>query len=208
MTSNDVNIADLLKEDYVVPESVFDKKRTKTTHFLLNTVFPNSSLTAIEFFVNAFLTDEGFSHCIPRAIFVLFKADSNDPKWEAVLKRLRSKNEYILDYFVGIEEDIPLRMVIFQIPEKHANEYVCFRKGRYSKFTEEYKKTFARYAHNERGNPVESVIWRVVYKSPELRKELQNWIGNEEGDYHFTEEDELWGIPTAKYEHYRHKELN
>ena len=41
-------------------------------------------------------------------------------------------------------------------------------------------------------------------RSEKLREHLQDWIGREPGDYVFTEEDELWGIPTPKDEHYRY----
>lgn len=205
MTKNEVNIADIIAENYIVPESVFDRKRTKTSHFMLNSIFTNSNLSGTEYFVNAFLGDAEFQTKVERPIFVLFKYEQTDTKWLTILGRLRTKEEYIGDYFCGIQEGKNLIMVVFQVPKKYEKDYDNFIEGKYSKFSPEYKKTFNRYTTNDKAQPVESYVWRVIHKSPELRKELQNWIGNDPKDYTFTDEDELWGIVQDKYEVYRFK---
>lgn len=210
MTKNDVDIKKLMVEDYIIPESEFDRKRTKTSHFLLNTVFPNSTLTATEYFVNAFIDDAEFKHFIARPIFLLFKVKEKDLKWEAIAQRLRAKSEYVLEYFVGTQNNKNLIVMIFQVPEKYINEYVNFRTGAYSKFSDTYKKLFPRYTHNEKAQPVESTIWRVIHKSDILKKELEKYwnisatskIGE---PVVFQPEDELWGIPEPKFEIYRHQ---
>jgi hypothetical protein len=205
MTKNDLNIDDLLVENYIVPESVFDRKRTKTSHFMLNTVFYNSSLTSTEYFVNAYLDDGDLAHKIFRPLFLLFKVAAKDRKWADIAPRLRAKSEYLMEYFCGINEGKHLIMMIFQVPDKFAKDYLFFKHGKYSQFSPEYKKLFNRYTANEKAQPIESTVWRVIHKSTELKKELELYFGE---PVKFTKEDELWGRPEPKYEIYRYKPEN
>lgn len=205
MIRNKVDINELIRETYIVPESVFDRKRTKTSHFLLNTIFPNNSLMGTEYFVNAFLDDTEFKHDLIRPIFILFKIGNKDG-WTPLAKRLRAKNEYLMEYICGVQDGKTLLMMIFQIPEKFTREYLLFRAGKYSKFGDDYKKLFARMIANERAQPTESTIWRVLHKSDELKKELERFFTvHENRAYKFGPEDELWGIPEPKYEIYRYE---
>lgn len=210
MTKNEVNIDKLIEEHYIVPESVFDRKRTKTSHFMINTIFPtNTSITSTEYFVNAFLDDEDVKHVFIRPIFVLFKMNKNDTKWMSTMApRLRAKPEFVLEYFCGTDPKTKkhLMMMVFKVPVKWGKEYTNFKAGKYSLMSEEYKKMFNRYTHDEKAQPIESIIWKVLYKHIDLREHLQDWIGRGSNDYQFTEEDELWGIPTSQYEHYRWKQ--
>lgn len=206
MTKNEEDVKGLIAEGYVVPESVWDKKRTKTTHFLLNTVFHNSSLTNTEYFVNAFLNDAGFPNRFIRPIFLLFKVSPKDSKWDTIAPRIRSKSEYLMEYICGMQNDKYLVMMVFQVPEKYAKEYVNFKLGRYSQFSIDYKKLFNRYTNNERAQPVESVVWKVIYKTADLRKDLENFFTVRPHEpYKFDPDDELWGLPEDAYEIYRHK---
>lgn len=201
MTKNEVDIKDSLQEGYVVPESIFDKKRTKTSHFMLNTILPNGTGVATEYFVNAFLNDDQFKHYFTRPLFLLFKADKTDARWRMINTKLRSKPEYILEYFCGMEGKKDLVMMVFKVPDKYAKDYIHFKAGKYSEFSEEYKRVFPRYMKKTGEDPEESVIWRVLYKSKKLREELTRFFGD---DTVFTETDELWGKPLPEYEHYRY----
>lgn len=202
MTADGINLNELIKEEYVVPESVFDRKRTKTSHFMLNSIFPNSSLTNTEYFVNAFLDDEETEHKFLYPLFLLFKYSPTDTKWLVIAKRLQMKTEYIMEYFCGIQDGKHLVMMVFQVPKKYAKDYILFKAGKYSQFSDDYKKLFNRYTSNERAEPIESTIWRVLVKHKQLRRELIEFFGD---DVKFDSEDELWGIALPKYEHYRHK---
>lgn len=208
MTKNDVSVDKMLVEDYKVPEGVFDRKRTKTSHFMMPSVFPNYSLTGTEYFVNAFVDDAGFKHCLDRVLFVLFKTDPKAPKWITVAQRLRVKSEYLLEYFCGIQDNKHLIMMVFRIPDKYSTDYINFLDGKYSKFSEDYKKLFPRHAYNERAQPIESTIWRVIHKSEELKKELERFFTVSPNGTHvttFSPEDELWGVPEPKFEVYRYE---
>jgi hypothetical protein len=214
MTKNDIDINNLVVMDYTAPESVFDKKRTKTSHFMLNAVFPNSSLMATEYFVNAFLDDVQFKHNIIRPIFLVFKTRGNaDTKWNAIASRLRAKSEYVLEYFAGTQAGRNIVVMVFQIPDKFAKDYLYFKAGKYSHFSDAYKKLFSRYSHNDRAQPVESNIWRVIHRSPELKKELEKYFNLEATGkigkpVEFGKDDELWGIPEPKYEYFRYEPQN
>jgi len=204
--TTEVSIVNLLGEEYVSPESVFDTKRTKTSHYMLNTIFHNSSLMSTEYFVNAYLDDEELSHKFFRPLFLVFKVTPKDTKWNTIAPRLRAKPEYLMEYFVGVQDTKHLIVMVFQIPDKYAKDYINFKQGKYSLFTPEYKKLFARYTANERAQPVESKIWQVIHKTKELKAELEKYFTvNVKDPFQFGPNDELWGIPEPKYEHFRHK---
>jgi hypothetical protein len=212
MIKNDIDINKLIDIDYKVPESVFDKKRTKTTHFMLNAIFPKSSLTATEYFVNAFIGDGEYVNTVPFPIFVLFKVKRGDNKWDLLINRLRQKSEYRYEYICGREGDYLLRMVVFQTPQIYANDYVRFKQGKYSQFSKEYKKTFMKYTNNDKAQAVESTVWRVIHKSDSLKKELEKFFNvpltSKVGKpFEFGADDELWGIPENEYEIYRYKKV-
>lgn len=199
MTKNEVKVDELIREDYKVPESVFDKKRTKTTLFMLQTIFPNNSLVATEYFVNAFIDDALFKHDLTRCIFILFKIEPKNPRWIMLAQKLRSKPEFVLEYFGGMQDGKHLMMMVFRIPEKYAAEYDNFIDGKYSKFSEDYKKLFPRHVYNEKAQPIESVIWQALYKADDLKKRMEDFLDTE-----FGPEDELWGKPEPKFEVYRY----
>ncbi|HEY9485747.1 MAG TPA: hypothetical protein VIQ04_03820 [Nitrososphaeraceae archaeon] len=211
MTKNDVNIDEIITEDFVSLQSVFDRKRTKTSHFMLNSIFPNTSVTTTEYFVNAFLDDADFKHKIVRPIFVVFNIRKDDTKWQTIIQRLRAKKEYVLEYFAGIKDGKNIIIVVFQVPSRFSKDYLYFKAGKYSKFSEEYKKLFPQYSQNSKAQPVESNVWRVINKSDSLKKELEKYFNIESTkkigkSLIFNNNDELWGLPELKYEIYRYKQ--
>ena len=208
MTKNEVNIDELVEQQYRVPESIFDKNRTKTTQFMLHTLFPTptatNTLILSPYFVNAFIGDSEHTTTVTRALYLLFKIPLGNkrilpPAWITLYGMLTRKAEFIDDYFCGIQDDKHLIMLIFQVPEKYAHDYSNFKIGAYSKFSADYKAKFNRYTHNEKAQPVESTIWRAVHKSEQLRKEMELYLGTK-----FGEDDELWGRPEEKFEVYRY----
>jgi hypothetical protein len=99
-------------------------------------------------------------------------------------------------------------MMVFRIPSKYVSDYISFLDGKYSKFSDDYKKLFPQFTYNEKAMPIESTIWRVIHKSDALRKELERFFTvNPTGSNptKFAPEDELWGIPEPKYEVFRHE---
>src|ERR1044072_5448465 len=112
MTRNGVNVEDIIKEDFIAPESVFDLKRTKTTLFMLPAIFPNNSLVSSEYFVNAFIDDTKFKHLLSGVIFVLFKAEPKNYKWQTLAQKLRGRVEFVLEYFCGMQDGKHLVMMV------------------------------------------------------------------------------------------------
>jgi hypothetical protein len=176
---------------------------------MMPSIFPNNSLMGTEYFVNAFIDDGGFPHTMDRVIFVLFKTDIKNQKWQMLSQRLRGKTEYLLEYFCGIQDNRHLIMMVFKIPDKYTNDYINFLDGKYSKFSDAYKKLFPQFTYNDKAMPIESTIWRVIHKSDVLKKELERYFTispNGKNPFKFDPEDELWGIPEPKFEVYRHVE--
>lgn len=205
MTQNDINIDELIQDNYIVPESIFDRKRTKTSHFVIPAIFSNNSIMSTEYFVNAFLDDENFTHNIKRAVFVLFQAKDNDNKWDLLFQKMKLKKEYVLDYITGTKNDYNLIMIVFQVPEIYSKDFINFKNGRYSHFSEEYKKFFPRYMANNRAQPTESALWKIINKSEDLKQELIRYFTvDKKRPFSFSPTDEIWGIPERKFEVYNY----
>lgn len=205
MKKNEVNIEQKLLEKFKLPESRYDGKLTKTSQFMLNSISLNILNKHInKYFENAFLGDREFQHSIDRPIFVLFKSDKNDKDWIRVFDVMCSKKEYVLDYYCGQNpEGQDLTMIVYQVPEEFSEDYYNFKKGKYSKFSENYKRKFNEKVINTQGREVESIIWGIIHKSPKMVKEVE-----EEFDVKFEEDDEIWERPRRFREYYREKALS
>lgn len=204
MTKNGINLKTLVAERYEIPTSVYDGRFTKTTQFLLPAVNLNIRKKVIwSYFVDAFLDDKEYDHDIQRAVFCLFKThDPSSQEWKAVYEFLINKEEYVLDYNVGRDnEGNILVMVVYQIPEEAKEIYGLFKRGWYSKFPDWYKEKFIREIQDENGQMIESVLWGAMNKSPQLKAMVEETFGCTLDD-----DDELWEKPRPFREYYRYSE--
>lgn len=207
MTRNDEIIDKNLEEAYEIPESKYDGKYTKTSQFLLPAISLNiRNIHVSKFFVNAFLGDAEYKTTVQRPVFTLFSIKEYDAEWKAVYNGLKKKEEYVTDYDCGTKNGNNLLMVVFQVPNKYANEYFNFKLGRYSKFSDEYKALFPERIKDQHGNEKESITWGAMHLSERLRTEMNNKFKNNPFDKDLLKEgDEIWEMPRAFREYYRTK---
>lgn len=207
MTKNEVNIKEVIKEEYITPVSPYDGKYTKTTQFMLPSVGINVKNKLIyKYFINSYLDDKQHRHEYVRPIFVLFGiVDFNERDWGRVYSALVKSANYIGDYDCGMQEDKNLVMVVFRVPDEFENDYYHFKRGRYSKFSSAYKEKFPRYLDDDGSTSRESIIWQAIHKSPDLIKQLEEIFDTPEG--HWNDAAEIWDKPRKNREYYRYEEI-
>lgn len=207
MTKNEIDINSVILETHTIPPSEFDGRFTKTALFLLPAISLNvRNKYVFKFFENAFLGDKCYESDIERAIYVLFTVLRNDRDWKPVYEALKKKEEYILDYEIGSDkEGHDQIMIVFQVPEKYSNEYLMFKKGKYSKFSKEYKDKFPKTITDDNNVESESTVWGAMNLSETLRNKVNNIFKvNEKDPDILTEGDEIWEKPLRKREYFRY----
>jgi len=192
--------AEALQENFLIPESVYDGKYSKTAQFMLPAIGVNVTKPIIaKYFENAFLTDREHKHNYVRPIFMLFSiTDYMELDWKRVYARLIESKNYITEYDVGIKNGKYLLMMVFSIPEQFANDYFSFRIGKYSKFSENYRKNFPEFIDKKK-----NIHWQIINKDSELKDKIIK-LFNVDEDL-FDEEDEIWDQPRYEREFYRYK---
>lgn len=208
MTKNEVDINEVMKEDYITPTSVYDGKYTKTTQFMLPAVGVNVKNRLIfSFFINAYLSDEDHEHEYDRPIFVLFSVkDFASRDWSRVYSALVKSSNYIMDYDCGKQDGKNLVMLVFSVPDEFENDYYHFKRGRYSRFSAKYKEKFPQFVGEDKENAKESILWQVITKAPALKRQLEEEFNLEDGQLDWPDTKEIWDKPNRNREYYRHEE--
>lgn len=193
--------AEVLQENYIIPDSIYDGRFNKTTQFMLPAISINVTQPLVfKFFENAFLADRQHKHNYERPIFMLFSVpDYKDKDWKTVYSILTKSKNYITEYDVGIRDDKYFLMLVFSVPEEFEKDYNNFRIGRYSLFSENYRKKFPEYLDKEKKR--KNIHWKIINKSDDLRKEIEQTFGLT--DTYLKTANEIWDIPRKEREYYR-----
>ena len=74
--------------------------------------------------------------------------DLKDKEWydfhKTVLLNNFVKDLYLMDYYVGREDQQELIMYVFNIPKEYEKDYDLFKVGRYSKMSDNFKSKFTK----------------------------------------------------------------
>ena len=222
MLVNDVVIDEILQDDYLDHQSEFNWRRgnrpyNKTSFFCLPMISMSIEGNACaKYLRNAYINDANIEHDFINPLFVLFKVPNIKEKpWQDFVKAASIRDVYITDYYVGQEGTSSLYMYVFKIPKVYEDDYINFKKGRYSLMSAEYKSKFPQYLYSPSGTKRESRMWGILNKSdslkdevvkmfivpttssPEdvisLRRDMDNW-------------NEVWDAPNFKSEIFHYKE--
>jgi hypothetical protein len=107
--------------------------------------------------------------------------------------------------------------VVFQINKEFESDYINFKLGRYSKFSEKYKKEFPEYI-NPKNKIKKNILWQIINKDEDLKREIEKTYNMAEGDLDKSDIDrdgliysppakEIWDKPNKKREIYRYEEM-
>jgi hypothetical protein len=206
MTKNEVDVNEVVKEEYITPSSIYDGQYTKTTQFMLYAIGINKNSRLINnYFINSYLDDRGIEHRYERPIFVLFGVKSfKDREWRKVYETLVKTVNYVDDYDCGKQDDRNLVMMVFKVPDEFERDYYYFKRGKYSQFSQAYKDKFPKQLPGDDGKMKDSVIWQVITKAPELKRELEIEFDLEEGQLDWPDTKEIWDLPRKEREYYRY----
>ncbi len=195
--------AEALQENYLIPNSLYDGKYTKTSQFMTPAIDVNVSHKLVfKFFENAFLADRGHAHNYTRPIFLLFSIkDYKDLDWKRVYSILIQSPNYIAEYDVGIKSGKYLFMMVFSVPEEFKGDYLHFRNGKYSLFSDNYKKKFPKYLDKEKKK--KNTHWQIINKDKDLKRQVIKDLTIKEDA--LGKEDEIWDMPRVEREFYRFK---
>lgn len=207
MIKNNVNISEVLQNKWEIFQSRYDGKYTKTTQFLLSSLELKITASLLCWLENAFIDDANHAHNYTRPIFLLFKV-REDKEWDKTYQYLITHENYVNDYNVGMDGTDDLVMVVFSVPKKFQNEYFHFKQGRYTKFSEEYKKKFPKYlsSQKEKGGKKEATVWQILHNTKSLKRKLEEEFGLSEN--FLDEQDEIWDIPRKSREVFNYKSNN
>lgn len=154
---------------------------TKTSLFLLPCLGGTRLSFGWDYLVNAYVSKE------------------EQPKLHLIYRFIGSENYNTLEkflinnkYFLKVnEKDKYLTTYIFNLPDEHLEDYHLFLNGKYSKLSEQLKQKIMCFHKLDK----KSNIYRTLYKSKELKKELEMELGIK-----LDEESELASIPEFKTE--------
>lgn len=195
--------AEVLQNNYEIPNSDYDKRFTKTSQFMVPSIGVNlTSKLVFEYFENAFLTDREHEHNYTRPIFMLFSVKNFlEINWKKLYNVLISSPNYITEYDVGIKDGKHLIMMVFKVPEMFAKDYENFRASRYSLFSKIYKEKFPEFLDEKKEK--KNIHWQIINKDFMLRRQIEK-IFNLEKDT-LKDADEIWDMVRKEREIYRFK---
>lgn len=203
MILNDVDINKTLNINITTSFSSFTGDHTKTSTFLLPMLgmyHYNKPLS--NYFVNCYLDDLSLDHDYRRPLFLLLKSSNIlNLNWLDFYTSLKKLDTFVYDYYVGtLSNNKHLYMLVFETPEKWKSDYYLFKRGRYSKFSEEYKKLFPKIIKNLFQKNVESLAYGVIHKTEKLKKEVEEILKLEKGFVDSLEE--IWDLPRKEEEYF------
>lgn len=181
MTKNDIKIDDILQTTGLVKQSKYNGGNpltgegfNKTSLFILPMIQLNSKERPLSvYFKNAFVDDLLLEHDLENCVFVLLSVkELYDTKWNNLTYLLENNPNYVLDYFVGKEQENSLFMYVFKIPERFVDDYKLITSSKYSKTSEQYKKLFPPHVYTTSGVRKESNVFGILTKSDYLKDKI------------------------------------
>lgn len=94
-------------------------------------------------------------------------------------------------------------VIVFKLPKKFKNDYDLFLKGKYSKFSEEFKALFPDKKISFKNNVKYedySLHFHVFRRTPGIKKFIEEKLGANLDIYDGDEDFEYWGIPDIETE--------
>lgn len=160
--------------------------KTHTTKFILPMVFEDDvryDKILTDEFVNAYIADMDVPDS-DNSIIVVQRGDFIPKVTNAVLRDFYTK-----------EDDT--EVLVYDVPEKWAEDYFQFMIGSYTDFSEEYKERLLHFWDNDSDSELYKVLYKIL---PDNKVELEL-----EHDIDFDSLDQLYPEPTIVNEIYNNK---
>jgi hypothetical protein len=114
------------------------------------------------YYINTFIGDS--TKNINDKILLLYKFNGNS--FYLNFEKTLYNNK---DYFESYSPNKYYTMFVFNVPEKHKENYKLFKQGKYSEFSEDYKKHIIKF-HNLSNS---DTIVDIIYKREKARLKLE-----------------------------------
>ena len=171
---------------------------TTTTLLLLPAIGTRRQILVKYGFVNGYLDDRCHEIHYENAVYLLFKPDSFD-RFEFHLQRERESQNLLAEY----DYDGGYIVLVYQILERFADQYLLFLEGKYSKFSAEYQEAFPKFIRtmDKKTGAMEdqlSLQYQIFNKSEALQNMWSRIL-----QVKFSElgpEMEVWGLPDMEKE--------
>lgn len=193
MTRNDVNIDNVVRRKVhsTLPENT---NYTNSVLFALPMIGLTTDALGLHF-VNCFIKDTQYETTLERPLFLLFnceyKTKTEEKYYQHLHNELTAKEEFVTFYYTGNINDRKYIIYLFNVNNEFTDDYDKYLQGKYSQFSPLLKKRFPKYRINKStGRKEETVIGKVVNKSPELKKYWEERLG-----VTLEENAEVWSRP-------------
>jgi len=145
-------------------------------------------------FINTFVTSKRIKYPF-EVMFLLFNPKRFNEEYNRFERMLIYNPNYLEVYDLGNKHVL----YVFKIPEKFKSDYYTFLNGKYSKFSEEYKRLFpeksylldvdGKIVRDLKGKPIlqQSPFYHVFTKSDYLKAQLADKLGYDENDEIFND---------------------
>lgn len=142
-------------------EKVDKTKWNKSVYFILPMIGISSNYRNL---INCYLGDSKYPKYNYNKILVELKFKDN-----YILK-----NEYLTEYYETEKNTV---IYVFDVPDKFEKDFFLFLTGKYSKFSDNYKKHILSFIQIR---PVQnSYVYKILYKTTDLKLKVEESIGQE-----------------------------
>lgn len=141
-------------------------------------------------FIEAYLDDKNHEPHYRNAVYLLFKPEDMESLQSFIDKEYRLRNDILEDY----DYSGGYVVVVYKIPQKYIDDYKLFLEGKYSKFSEQYKRLFPEMAEttNKAGDKemMYTVPYLVFVKGKPIKEYWENKLGVK-----LDKDMEYWSVP-------------
>lgn len=132
----------------------------------------------------------------PGKLVVIFDNLDDDPLSMLVYK-LQSSYLYLDSNFDDDDKEV---VMFFDIPKEFKEDFIRFTQGKYSEFSDKYKKKLISFFGKETSSVyAQFSMYDALYPTEEKRKERAGDLGYDQWE----DIKELFSIPTLEYEEYK-----
>lgn len=172
-----INIINKIEKEGIISYHLKTAERTKTSVFVLPMLSGNKNLFLYDsHLINAFIGFEDVKDHL-----VLLYRWSEDPLFAKFDLALRKFPTFVKAY----DPDPSHTVYVFAIPDRYLEDFVFFKKGKYSKLNDDYKLKILEF-HNM---SADSALAKILFKSYERKAELEKKL-----DAELPEDSELLSI--------------
>lgn len=142
-------------------------RQNKAYIYILPMLFNTRYDVLIEELVNVYIRDINISD-LDNNIFLVYRNNENNINLLNLYNKLKNHKNFILDYDYGNK----YKVFVFDVPENYKTDYNLFLKGKYSSFSDKYKKHISNFHFLRHQDSVMDVLYKRENRYIELEKRL------------------------------------